>query len=344
MAKVELSKWQLFEKAIEGEVEAEKATYEEWSFIVGPGTELFDRLSEMPTRLEHVTSRIFQGLKTSADKIYIVRERERTKDRCKIYSPQKDAEYWVEPDLFHPLIKGGDSHAYHLRRTNRLILFPYESHNGKVDLISASEFERRFPLSWVYLLDNRDYLENRERGKMRGNEWYAYSRNQALDVMPLPKIFTPDIAPKAAYSIDEMGDVFFTGGTAGGYGILIDADFSRLYLLGLLNSNLLEWFIQKKSTQMKGGWYSFESRYIKHLPIRPIDFDDPADVARHDRMVQLVEQMLDLHQRRQAAQTEHDRTSLTRRIHATDRQIDALVYELYSLTDTEIEIVEAATQ
>lgn len=33
---------------------------------------------------------------------------------------------------------------------------------------------------------------------------------------------------------------------------------------------------------------------IEKLPIRRINFDDPADVARHDKMVALVEEMLRL--------------------------------------------------
>ena len=39
----------------------------------------------------------------------------------------------------------------------------------------------------------------------------------------------------------------------------------------------------------------------------------------------------------------HERTSLQSQIAATDRQIDALVYELYGLTDAEIRIVEGET-
>jgi hypothetical protein len=35
-----------------------------------------------------------------------------------------------------------------------------------------------------------------------------------------------------------------------------------------------------------------------------------------------------------------DKTALLRQIEATDRQIDALVYELYRLTEEEIRIVE----
>ena len=81
-------------------------------------------------------------------------------------------------------------------------------------------------------------------------------------------------------------------------------------------------------------------QYLEQLPIRTIDFSDPADVARHARMVALVEQMLALHQRRAAAQTPHEQGVLQAQIDATDRQIDRLVYELYGLTEEEVRIVE----
>ncbi len=61
-------------------------------------------------------------------------------------------------------------------------------------------------------------------------------------------------------------------------------------------------------------------------------------------MVSLVERMLDLHKKLAAAQTPHVRTVLQRQIEATDRQIDALVYELYGLTEEEINVVERAGQ
>jgi len=65
-------------------------------------------------------------------------------------------------------------------------------------------------------------------------------------------------------------------------------------------------------------------------------------VARHDRMVALVERMLDLHRQLADAKTPDAETMLQRQIAATDRQIDRLVYELYDLTDDEIAIVEGA--
>ena len=57
-------------------------------------------------------------------------------------------------------------------------------------------------------------------------------------------------------------------------------------------------------------------------------------------MVELVDQMLELHKQLASARTDHEKTAIQRQIDATDRQIDQLVYELYGLTEEEIKIVE----
>ena len=79
---------------------------------------------------------------------------------------------------------------------------------------------------------------------------------------------------------------------------------------------------------------------LENFPIRTINFSDPVDKARHDRMVTLVTQMLDLNKKLQDARLEQERTMLSRQIEATDAAIDKLVYELYGLTEEEIAIVE----
>jgi len=61
--------------------------------------------------------------------------------------------------------------------------------------------------------------------------------------------------------------------------------------------------------------------------------------ARHDKTVALVERMLALHQKLAAAAISADKQLYQRQIEATDRQADRLVYELYGLTQEEIEIV-----
>jgi hypothetical protein len=117
---------------------------------------------------------------------------------------------------------------------------------------------------------------------------------------------------------------------------------SLSYLLGLLNSQLSTYFIEVVAFDLtKGAFTKVRTNQLARLPIRTIDFDDPADVARHDKMVALVERMLALHKKLAAATIPADKELYQRQIEATDRQIDALVYELYGLSEEEIGIVES---
>jgi hypothetical protein len=57
-------------------------------------------------------------------------------------------------------------------------------------------------------------------------------------------------------------------------------------------------------------------------------------------MVALVDKMLALTPKLRGAKSEGERRTLQNAVTATDRQIDALVYELYGLTPEEIALVE----
>ena len=103
----DLTTWRNTGGATKGTIPSSRITASEWNFAVGKAANLFEQLGKMPVKLGDVTDRIFQGIKTSADKIYIVEEIER-KARCvKIFSREKEAEYWFEPDLLHPPDKRG---------------------------------------------------------------------------------------------------------------------------------------------------------------------------------------------------------------------------------------------
>lgn len=110
-------------------------------------------------------------------------------------------------------------------------------------------------------------------------------------------------------------------------------------MLGLLSSKLLDFFLKHVSTQLRGGYYRYFTQYLKRLPIRLIDFSNPAEKKLHDDLVALVDVMLALHQRLQNA-VGNEREQLQRQIEKTDREIDTLVYKLYGITDAERIIVE----
>ncbi len=119
------------------------------------------------------------------------------------------------------------------------------------------------------------------------------------------------------------------------------SNWNPFFLLGIINSALFSYlYMNTSSIAAKDDFRQTTLAELRRLPIRTIDFSDKKDKARHDRVVELVERMLDLHKKLPAAKTPHEKDRLEREISATDKVIDALVYELYGLTEEEIKIVE----
>jgi hypothetical protein len=175
-----LKLWMISEQGVRANISATEISKSEWNFVIGKGADLFERLNAISKKLEDVTSRIFQGIKTSADKIYILEETGETKAGVKVFCRQNEREYILEKDLLHPLIKGGDSKAFRLSRTNRLILFPYAKQDGgDAHLIPATRIRTEFPLTWDFLNDHKEFLAGREDGKMDHDGWYADSTSGA---------------------------------------------------------------------------------------------------------------------------------------------------------------------
>jgi hypothetical protein len=90
----------------------------------------------------------------------------------------------------------------------------------------------------------------------------------------------------------------------------------------------------------QAGFFMPAYGILKNFPIYTPDFDNPDDRARHDRMVRLVTEMLELHKHLSQAKTDQEKRIITQEIESTDRQIDSLVYGLYGLAADEIAVVE----
>jgi type I restriction-modification system DNA methylase subunit len=124
--------------------------------------------------------------------------------------------------------------------------------------------------------------------------------------------------------------------------ILEDTDYSLRYVLGLINSKLLNFYFQDQIGGTGEVFSQMKIAYIRKLPLRPINFSSKSDKSRHNQMVRLVDEMLGLQRRLVSAKTPQEKTSVERQISATDAQIDRVVYDLYGLTPEEITIVETA--
>ena len=352
----DLSDWRETGKAAKGAIPASRATSADWNFAVGEGAAVFEKLRGMPVKLGEVASRIYQGPITSADTVYLFEQFRQGKKKKTTEVLSKELEEWVpvESGILKAVVRSGSIHRYSAKPT-ALVLFPYEVRQCRARLLTVDEMRGHFPLAWDYLTRNRKPLESREGGKFRDTEWYRFGRTQNLGTWEQPKLLVPYMVTELAAYLDRTESLYFVNVTTGGYAITSgQPECSLEYLCALLNSRLLDFHFKRVSTTFHGGYFAANKQYIEQLPIRLINFSDPADKARHDRMVGLVERMLELNKRRGGSRTaqgasrraptaaggDSGATDLDRDIASTDAEIDELVYELYGITDEEQKIIE----
>lgn len=335
----DLDGWRSAGVANTSEIVAEKAAASGWNFVVGFGVTLFEHLSQMTTKLGDM-AHIFVGTQTSADTIFVLEDCHKDGDIivgiCKATSEQ----VLIESNIVKPFLRGKDIRRYEPLNAAAFLICPYIIKENQCGLMSESHLSEKYPRAYAYLKSHKLQLEEREKGKFKGTNWFAYGYPKSMTLFQYPKLIVPDYNNVASFTIDDRGHFYKTG-----YGIVFNDDVkeSSMYMLGLLNTSLLFKYLCQIGTALRGGYVRFWTQFIEQLPIRTINFDDPADVALHDQMVRLVEQMLELNRKMAESKVPQLTEMLIRQIEATDRQIDQLVYRLYDLTEEEIKIVESET-
>ena len=119
-----------------------------------------------------------------------------------------------------------------------------------------------------------------------------------------------------------------------------DTTLKSAYICGILASRLLAFYIYGYYDESLDAFPQIKVGQLRNLPIPPIDFGNPDDVAKHDKMVTLVERMLELTAKKVDENNPETLRLLETQLDASDRQIDRLVYDLYGLTAEEIKLVE----
>ena len=238
-----------------------------WAFLNRNASAFMAAVAARGSPLGEIAEKIFVGLQTSADQVFILERR-----GARYWSEQLGAAVELEPTYLHPLLKG----SVHMKRwlplsTPQVVLFPYERNGESFELVTAKQFEKVAPLTWDYMLKCRPHLASRERGTYEGDRWFGYVYPKNLASMSKRKLLTPSLGQRAEYCFDAKGDQFFVGsggGGGGGYGIILPDPALYEYVLGLLNSTLLDWFLQQITTPFHSGWFAYNKQFIEQLPIK----------------------------------------------------------------------------
>ncbi len=316
----------LTEYVEENRFDIEVASLDEsgWALTNAATQKLLQKLREQGKPLgEYIGGKIYYGIKTGLNNAFVID----TEKREEII--RKDPK---SKELIKPFLVGRDIKRYQITDCGRyLILIPtgWTTKNSGNSQSKWNWFKKNYPA----IAEHLEPFEEKAKARYdKGEYWWELRTCDYYDVFEKCKIMWPEIANGARFAFDDGS--FFTNNK------VFNFPSNDMYLLGVLNSRVLRLFIHSVCTDLQGGSYNFSGVFLEKVPIRPIDFNNKKDKARHDEMVSLVERMLTLHAKLGEGKEEHARTIVQREIAALDARIDRLVYELYGLSEEEIGIVE----
>ncbi|MBM4162564.1 MAG: restriction endonuclease subunit M, partial [Ignavibacteria bacterium] len=300
-------------------VPAANLSEQAWMFSAESTRSIWQKLRIQSVRLLDLPADMSRGSSTGADDVFLV---------------EKGAK--LEKEALRIPLFATDFRRYHFDPAGDWrVIFPYTTSKDSARLLEEEELKKFFPKTYTYLHSNVATLRKRKQFR----KWFAFSAARNLELHDRANIAVPLLADRGSFAlIPQSYKGRLCPMASGGFTITLGStvQVAPEYVLGLLNSRLLFWCLRETSNVFRGGWITCTKQYFGELPIRTINFSDPVDKSRHDKMVELVQQMLDLHKQLHKVKTEHEKTALQRQIDATDKQIDNLVYELYGLTEEEI--------
>jgi len=218
--------------------------------------QVLEKIDNQPLKVKDVFAKIFQGLATSGDNVYLLLD---TKNG--LYSKSLDKIVEVENGLLKPILKGDDVHRYAPLKNKYFVIFPYLIENNKAIPMTEEYIKINFPKGYEYLKANEEFLRGREKGKMDKEGWFLYIYPKSLSEFDQTKIITPDIALKSQMSLDE--GKFYHGTTL--YSFIKKSNIKEdyKYFLTLFNSSVMWFFIKNTGTELNNGYFRFKTKYLE---------------------------------------------------------------------------------
>ena len=273
-------------------VSYEKLDSSKWNLTNQEITKILAKINKQPLRTKDIFSRIFTGIQTSADIVYMLLK---TKDG--LYSKVFDTHVEIEDGLLKPILKADDISRYRNLSNQYFIIFPYLVNNDKAIPMSEEYIKDNFPKGYEYLKANEVFLRGREKGRFDNpEEWFLFSRKQGIDGVEKEKIITPDIAYKSQMSFDNSN--FYHGTTL--YSFIKNDDIKENYMfyLSIFNSSIMWFFIKNTSTELRGGYFRFKTKYLEPFPLPKLE-----KLEDQDLFVEKAGIMLELNQTFQIKKT-----------------------------------------
>lgn len=222
-----------------------------WLLEQSPKISLLKRLERQYPALEATGCKVGIGVATGADKVFI----------------GNNNLIDVEEDRKLPLLRTKDIRSGEINWQQDIVINPYDSTGG---LVNLSEY----PKLRKYFVQHRNVLEQRHCATKSPNNWYRTIDLIRPALTNQPKLLIPDIKGKSHIVYDEgqfypHHNLYY----------ITAKQWDLLALQAVLLSRIAQLFIEKYSTQIRGGYFRFQAQYLRKIRL-PHWQDVPDDLKK----------------------------------------------------------------
>ncbi|WQU66630.1 class I SAM-dependent DNA methyltransferase [Helicobacter pylori] len=289
------------------------------SFIFANATllDLRDKIESIGTPLKDWDIQIYRGILTGANEAFIIptEKRDEILNACKTKEERERTE-----GLIKPILRGKDIKRYSYEWAH---LWVINTHNGYTSAFKSKippiDIEK-YPAIKAHLDAHYDTIATRCD---QGDTPYHLRNCAYLEDFEKEKIVYPETS-QGAYFIYENSGIFLEK-TA----FMVVSDAYNLKLLtALLNSKLITFYFKNfcGGCILGKSGYQYNKHALEKIPIPKIT---PQNQELADKITDGAKQILEAKEKDPKANTQ-----------GLEKEIDALVYQLYHLTDEEIKTIE----
>ena len=235
------------------DVEIDNLSNEPWILWDKPTLKLLGKLKQFPTIKD--IGNAGTGLFTGLDEILLLNKK-------------KLDTLGLEKEIVLPVLTGSDPSRYGYLKPSEFVIYPYKLVEDKTIILDKGEFQNKFSKAYKYLLDHKNQLLKRKDSRKTfedKKDWFGLTRFGKLDIFKREKIVTPGEVRDNKFAIDTTGSGFLNARV---FCIIIDdKKYDLRYVLGMLNSKIVEFFLHKTSPLKQKGYFAYASKFLNDVPV-----------------------------------------------------------------------------
>lgn len=262
------------------------------------------KIQQSGKTLEEYHTKIRLGIATGANEAFIIDNRQRT-----IFKNLNGKNLRI----IEPLLRGKDIYRYGYKLPDLYILLT----KNEIDV------KKEYPDIYNYLNSFGDKFKKRGA---KGKHWTNLRACAFFDDFKKEKIVWIELADKGRFALCNE-EIYLLNSA---YFLIPPKDLSSRYLLGILNSTVIQFYLHSIAETSGMGVTRWINTFVKEFPIPNITIGQQKPIEKK------VSEILSLTNNGDYL----DKPDKQAQVSALERQINELVYALYGLAPEEIEIVE----